>query len=129
MADEITISVSMSYEDSENTSVSMSITEALFSVATKRVNRIKMNVAITEEAIPLGDVTAPGYALFVNRDPTNFINLKVATGGAIFAKLTPDADSDGKGGMALLRLGSGAQAPYAIADTATCQMDVFIIAT
>lgn len=129
MADEITISASMSYEDSENTSAAMSVVEALFSVATKRIQRCKMNVAITEEAIPLGDVTAPGYAFFINRDTTNFINLKVATSGAIFAKLTPDTNGDGKGGFAILRLGSGAQAPFAIADTATCQMDIFIIST
>ena len=127
MADEVTVNVSLSYSDNQNTEASLSVADALFSVATKKVTRLKQNVAITEEAIQLGDVTAPAYAMFVNRDTTNFINLKVGTSGAIFAKLRPDVDGDGKGGVALLELGSGAQVPYAIADTGTCQMDVFII--
>jgi hypothetical protein len=91
-------------------------------LATDKHVRYKMSVTTSELVIPLGPVTAPGWAIFVNRDATNFINLKVATGGAIFAKLLP-------GECALLRLGSGAQAPYAIADTATCEMEVMIIAT
>ena len=105
----------------------MSISEAIYSVTTKRIQRAKMNVATTEEAIPLGDVTAPAFALFINRDATNIIHLKTGTGGTIFAKLRPDTDSDGKGGFAFLELGSGAQAPFAIALVATCQMDIFII--
>lgn len=127
MANEITANLSLSYEDSENTAASLALVDVLKSVATKRITRTKQNVGTAEEAISLGDVTAPGYALFVNRDATNYIELKVGTGGAIFAKLDPDTNSDGKGGFAFLKLGSGAQVPYAIANTAACQLDVFII--
>jgi hypothetical protein len=129
MADEITASVSLSYEDTENTTGSLAVVNLVKTVTTKKITRLKQNVGITEEAIDLGDISAPGYALFINRDTTNFINLKVATSGAIFAKLLPDTDGDGNGGFACLQLGSGAQAPFAIADTAACQMDVFIIST
>lgn len=84
--------------------------------------RYKMSVTTAEVVIPLGPVTAPGWAIFVNRDATNFIELRVATGGAKFAKLRA-------GKFAVLELGSGAQVPYAIADTATCEMEVLIIST
>lgn len=129
MSNEITLNASIEYSDSEKTEESLALDNIVKSVATKRITRLKQNVGTSEEAVNLGDVSAPGYALFVNRDPTNYIDLKVATSGAIFARLDPDTNSDGKGGFALLKLGSGAQVPYAIANTAACQMDIFIVST
>lgn len=129
MANEITLAGSLSYEDSEGTEQSLSMANVIKSVTTKKITRLKQNVATSEEAINLGDVTAPGYAILINRDETNFINLKVATGGAIFARLDADTAGNGTGGFAILKFGSGAQAPYAIADTAACQMDILICST
>lgn len=122
MADEITVSVSLSYEDSEFADEALAITEKLATVASKKYIKAKQNIGTAEEAIALGEVTAPGFGVFINRDLTNFISLKVATGGAIFCKLLP-------GECALLRLGSGAQVPYAIADTAACQMEYMLVNT
>jgi len=123
VADEIRVQSSLVYDDSESRPVSIQIPEFLKSIATKKFIHHKVSVGFAaEEAIPLGECTSPGWAMFVNRDATNFINLKVATGGAIFAKLLP-------GEMALFRLGSGAQAPYAIADTAACQLEYLILQT
>lgn len=122
MSDEITLSASLAYEDSEGADLSLAISALLASVATKKYMRHKMNVGTSEEAVPLGECTSPGWAIFVNRDATNFISLRVATGGAAFAKMLP-------GEPAMLRLGSGAQAPYAIADTGACQMEYFLIQT
>lgn len=128
MANEITLNASLSYDDSKNTSESLGVVDALFSVATKKVVKLTQNISHSAEvAIKLGDISAPAYAMFVNRDPTNYVELKVATSGAIFAKLRADPNSDGKGGVALLELGSGAQVPYAIADTGDCLIDIFII--
>ena len=122
MANEITINASLAYSDSEGTEDSLACDEDLqFTITTKRITRIKQNVGTTEEAVNLGDVSSVGYAIFINRDTTNFIELRVATAGAKFAKLKPN------GGVALLHLGSGAQVPYAIADTGACQMDVLIL--
>lgn len=128
MANEITLAGSLSYEDSEGTSESLSMANVIKSVATKLIARLKQNVGFSvEEAIKLGDVSTLGYAIFINRDQTNFINLKVATSGAIFARLDADTAGNGTGGFAILKLGSGAQVPFAIADTAACQMDIFIV--
>jgi hypothetical protein len=67
-------------------------------------------------------VTAPGWVLVVNRDLTNFVSVKTGTGGVIFAKLLPRE-------FCLLRLGSGAQAPWVIADTAPCKIEAFVVST
>ena len=122
MAQEITLNASLAYEDSEGTDPTMQVVDLIANVATKKLIRAKQSIGITEEAIVLGEVTSPAWAMFINRDETNFINLKVATSGAIFAKLLP-------GKFALLPLGSGAQAPFAIADTAACQLEYLIIMT
>ena len=129
MANEITLNGSVAYEDSEGADLALSMADVLKTVATKKYIRHKMQVGTTEEAVALGEVTAPGYAIFINRDGTNFIELRVATGGAKFARLDADTAGDKTGGFAILRLGSGAQAPYAIADTAACQMEYFIISS
>jgi len=122
MADEITVSASIRYEDSEDADESLSLEDILADVATKKYTKVKVSVGTSEEAVPLGESTSPGWAMFINRDGTNFVSIKVATSGAIFAKLLP-------GEFALLRLGSGAQAPFWIADTAACQCEVFIVQT
>jgi hypothetical protein len=122
VADEITINASLAYADSENADESLAIAALLATIATKKYTKHKMNVGITEEAVVLGECTSPGWAIFVNRDATNFIELRVATGGAKFAKMLP-------GECAMMRLGSGAQAPYAISDTSPCQMEYFLLQT
>lgn len=127
MASEITISASISYEDSKFSTNSLSVSDAVFSAATKLPAKFSQNIGTSEEAINLAGITAPAYAMFVNRDETNYVELKTGTGGTVFAKLRPDTNADGTGGLALLELGSGAQAPYAIANTAACDIDVFII--
>lgn len=122
MANELTLTASLTYEDSEDASVSLALTDLIASVASKKYIKHKQNIGTSEEAIVLGEVTSPGWALFINRDETNFIELRVATGGAKFAKLKP-------GEPAFLRLGSGAQVPYALADTAACQLEILLIQT
>lgn len=122
MASELTLSASVTYADNEGADESLSVSDLLATVSAKRYTKLKQNVGTAEEAVVLGEVTAPGWAMFINRDASNFINLKVATSGAVFAKLKP-------GEFALLRLGSGAQAPFAQADTAACQLETILIAT
>lgn len=89
-------------------------------LASQKYQQGFQNVGTSEEAINLGDVSTLGWALFINRDTTNFISLKTATGGTVFAKLPP------KGGCALFHFGSGVTAPWAVADTAACNMEYLI---
>jgi hypothetical protein len=119
MANELTISASLEYSDDVDVEASASITELLRTLTTKKVLKTKQSVGTSEEALIIGDISTRAWCMLINRDPTNFINVKVATGGAIFAKLLA-------GEFCLLRLGSGAQSPFVIADTASCELEIVI---
>ena len=73
-------------------------------------------------AIPLGPMAGQtlGWAMFKNLDATNYVELLTAASGTVFAKLKP-------GECWLGRLGSGAQAPAAQANTTTVDMEYCII--
>lgn len=75
-----------------------------------------------EEAIQLGEVTSPGWFFAINRDASNFIVLRTASSGTIFAKLLP-------GEFCFIRIGSGAQAPTAQADTGVCVLEYVVVGT
>ncbi len=120
MADEITLSGALAYLDSELTSDELSVSGLTASVATKLIQRIKMSIPITEVALKLGTITSLGWFIGINRDATNYVELRVSTGSTKFAKLTA-------GKFAIFQFGSGITAPYAIADTAACQLDYLLI--
>jgi hypothetical protein len=73
-------------------------------------------------AIDLGGCTAPGWAFFINRDANNYLDILSAVSGTVMARLLP-------GEFALFRLSTGAQAPAAIAHTASCVLEYCIINT
>ena len=122
MSREFTINGSLAYEDSEGTELSLQVVDLIASITTKSYSQFKKNIGTAEEALPLAEVANPGWCVLINRDETNFVNIRVSTGGAIFAKLKP-------GEFCLLRLGSGAAVPYAIADTDECQVEGLIFDT
>ena len=122
MANTATITASLSYTDASG-SEELAQTALAATLTNAGFTRNRQSIPTSEAAINLAGLSGPGYALIINRDATNYVELKVATGGAIFAKL------DANGGVALVKLGSGAQAPFAIANSATCIIDVFIVRT
>lgn len=123
MANEVTVNISLAYSDSDGTQDSLASTNFLKTVATKRIAHIKQSITTSEVALNLGGISAPGFLLAINLDPTNFVSLRVASGGAKCAHLYPG------GGPALIPLDSGMQVPYAIADTATCVIEFLVIST
>lgn len=128
MANEVTVNATLAYDD-DISSASEQVVNRVVTVSTTKYVKLIQLIGITEEAIQLGEVSALGYAMFRNLDPTNFVELRVATGGAKFARLDPDASSNGTGGIALLRLGSGAQVPFAIADQNPCRIEILLISS
>lgn len=120
MADEIEVNLSVRYDDTVITDFFESIAGMLDSVALKRLRAQQTIGFSAEEALIIGEITSPVLLAVVNLDATNFVNLKVATGGAIMAKLWPGVAN-------VITLGSGAQAPYLIADTAACKIDYLLI--
>ena len=122
MANEVAISeIKLEYEDSDGTTCDLKMAAFEHSVTAKRVYKATQKVGTTQEAIGIGELASLGWAFFINRDATNYIELKVATSGAIFAKIPP-LKSCGP-----IFMGSGAQAPFAIANTAECKMDYMLV--
>jgi hypothetical protein len=89
-----------------------------YSPSSVKSERLDQTIGTSDTALNLGGLT-PGYVAIINRDPTNYVEVKTASGGIIFGKLFP-----GEGMM--LRLGSGAQIPVAIANSAPVQIELQI---
>lgn len=76
-------------------------------------------VGTSEEAIELGDLgSTPGQIIAINRDATNFVSIRSASGAADLIKIRP-------GSFAIFEL--AADAPYIIADTEDCEVEMLII--
>ncbi len=115
MANELTTTIAVVYSDSLTVDLTSGKQNFQRSVSTKRPFKTVQNIGTSEEAVILGDGGTIKELYLCNLDPTNYVEIKVATAGAIFAKLLPGEDM-------LVRLGSGAQAPFAIANTAACNL-------
>jgi hypothetical protein len=71
-------------------------------------------------ALPLGAVSFPADAIFINRDSTNFITLFTGVGGTKMIQLDP-----GKPNM--FTFDGNITAPAVKADTAPCRLQYFIV--
>lgn len=101
--------------------MSLIVEDLTINVTTKIVTRLKQSVGTSEESIKLGEVATPGFVMLVNLDATNYIEVKTGTGGTVVGKMFP-GECYGP-----VRLGSGMTAPFVIANTGACQMEVLVI--
>ena len=120
MADELTLRASISFEKGTK-----SAAEALapFTVDVAGGNYLDnvQNVGFAaEEALLLADITVGGYVWLRNLDATNFISVRQGTGTTNMIQLKP-------GDFALFRLSPDTTAPYVIADTGACELEVLLI--
>jgi hypothetical protein len=76
------------------------------------------NIGTSEEAIVVGDVGTAGYFMAKNLDDTNYVTIRAGAGVADLVKLKA-------GEVCLFRLAMNG--PYAIADTAACDLEVTVI--
>ena len=121
MANEISLTGTLAYSDSEGTVESLQTPANLqASVATKQILRTKISAPTTAGAIPLGNVAALGWAMFANRDATNYVELLTGTGGVAFARIYPGCTAGP------FYFGSGVTAPYIKANAAPVQVDLLI---
>lgn len=123
MADEIRVNASLQYEDDELTTIALSLSEFIGDITTKLYVKHKHNVGTSEEAMELGALSALGWCIAVNRDDTNFVEIRSATGASNDIIKIP------AGAAALFHFGSNVTAPYIIADTAACQVEYLILNT
>ncbi len=121
MAAEVTINLSLSYADANGVRRELAVRGFLGSPTDLKPSHLTQTVHTTETVLKLGDTTTPGWVLLVNRDEDNFVSVKCAASGTIFGKLLPG------GGPLLVYLGSGAQAPVAVADTDDCEVELLVI--
>jgi hypothetical protein len=119
MANEITVSVSLNGE--KGTKKDRRAFGGLqFDMAGNNFIHHTQSIGTSEEALVMsGDVTVPGWAVFFNHDDTNFVEIRPATGVADLVTVPPQ-------GPALFKFASDATAPFAIADTATCDLEYLI---
>lgn len=119
MANEGKVQVSLKFEKN-SVSISVDSGTITFNVAgTNAIHNIQ-TIGTSEEALTLGDAGAGGYLLLINRDSANFVEIRQGTGASDFCRLLA-------GEAACFRLSPDATAPFAIADTAACDLEVFLI--
>jgi hypothetical protein len=122
MANELTVSVTLSFQKGTGSKIALALS-GVFDVAGSAFIHGVQEIGTSEEAISLGGVPAAnvGYMICKNLDATNFISIHPATGVVDLVKLNP-------GEPALFRLDdTDAQAPYALADTAACDLQYIIV--
>jgi hypothetical protein len=76
------------------------------------------NIGTSEEAVLLGEASTGGYVIAHNLDATNYVSLRAATGTGNFLRINA-------GEIAVFRL--EAAAPFAIANTAACNVRFIVI--
>jgi hypothetical protein len=124
----LTVNFSAEYDDETASPLSIEPASGLeITLATDKIVHTIQSIGTSEEAIELGDISSRGFAVLVNLDPTNYIEIKVATSGAIFAKLFPKGSTAGIN-FCVVHLGSAAQSPFATANSAECKMEIFLCA-
>lgn len=117
MANTLAIAASIAYTDaagSDELAATLAVT-----LSGRGFIRNQQTIGTSEEVIALSEI-APGFAILVNLDPTNYVDVRCTTGGLKFARLRAN------GGLCLLELGPDALAPWAIANTGACRISVFI---
>lgn len=117
MSDEITINAFLSFTNGVR-SDEFGETGLTFDMSGTDYVRKTQSVGTSEEALNIGEITTPGYILIRNRDATNFVSLRAATGGANCVKIKA-------GEIALFRLAS--TAPFVIADTSSVEIEYLLI--
>lgn len=120
MADEITVST---YLRGKKATAGLDLQKAKtglqFDMAGEDAAVITQVVGTVEEPLIIpDDIATPGFLHIENKDLTNFVTIRPASGGDDLVKVGP-------GEVALFRL--AAAAPYIIADTAPCRVEYLIL--
>lgn len=123
MADELKQSLSITFQKGNGRKLEIAYGPKKITVSgTVSIQGMQVSVATSEEAIPLGEVTAAGALLIVkNMDDTNYVEIRDATGSSNDVVKLP------AGEMAMFRFGSDVTAPYWIANTGACLVEYTLI--
>jgi len=122
MANEITLSASLSANKPAimGSAIGRAVTTLLRSMTGTTYMQDSMSVTTAALAVPLGSVTSPHWAYFMNLDTVNYLTLFNGASGAVFLRLLA-------GDCAFCPLDPSC-APWAQANTAPVQMEYLILA-
>lgn len=120
MANEITVAASLAFSKSSSNDL-LNFAAATFTLTGSKYMHARQAIGNSEEAIVLGEVTGGGgWFLGVNRDSTNSIHIRQATGAANFCTLGP-------GECCLFRWSTTSTAPFAISSASTPELEYLIL--
>lgn len=120
MANEITLSASLSFAKSGRSAQADSGAIAIDMTGTKSLDTVQ-TVGTVEEALVLGEVPAASAHYWIkNLDATNPVDLKPATGGAVTTRILP-------GRVALGQFGPSVSAPFVQAITAAVDIHIVLV--
>ena len=117
MSDELTLNISFSFSKNGR-SVSKDTGDLSIDVTGDKWTHIIQEIGTSEEAIDLGDVAVGGMCIVHNRDENNYVEIRPGTGENDCIKLLA-------GDVQVFRLASAA--PFAIADTAACEVEFLML--
>lgn len=117
MANELTVSCSGRFSKSGR-EISKSYSGIQIDVSGDKVTQLIQEIGTSEEALDIGDVGTAGYLLLKNLDDTNYVTIRPGAGETDLVKLKA-------GEVAMFRL--ALDGPYAIADTAACDVELTLI--
>lgn len=126
MANELTVTLAVRYNKGNfDDTVPSSGSPFSYDITGTLVTHVRKSIGTSEEALELGevDISANGGAHLVvkNDDATNFIEIRDSTGGNDLVKVLP-------GGVAYFMITSTATAPFAIANSAACEIEYMLVA-
>jgi hypothetical protein len=118
----ISIGATLTYLNPPSQQQMLSIMNKKFAIKGKHFIAGTMAVPTTAGGtpIPLTGLSSLGWALIVNNDPTNLVDVLVAVGGTIFAQMLP-------GEPLLMRFGAGVTAPAVVANGAPVDIEYLIL--
>lgn len=122
MANEVTINVTVEYEDAAGVSRTFEAADKQSSPSTTKSSQMEQTINTSETVLNLGDCSAtPGWFIAKNLDATNYVDIKCAASGTILGRMYP--------GMPCgpIYLGTGAQVPVAIAHTGACKIELLVV--
>lgn len=122
MSDELTLNwkVSFAKGSTEITFPDSASREQKFTVAGTKVQHLRQSIATTATAINLGGITTGGFIFGINRDSTNYLELRSGLTGTDLVKCKA-------GEPFFFRISGDTAAPYAIANTSACELEYVLI--
>lgn len=122
MANEIQVTAQLQYTNAAKNIAQklLQLTAAQFNITGTNYNAGTATVSTSAAIIPLGALASIGWCIFKNNDATNYVQLKTATGGTVFAQLQP-------GEIALFRFDPTVTAPAWVAHTASCEVEYLML--